>query len=60
MAVSQGSQGQPGTSHRTFKHIGFGAGINDQTIGVEVDGEELFWEISDNFVGFLVMASFSF
>jgi hypothetical protein len=47
-------------SHRSFKHVGFGAGINDQTIGVEVDGEDLFWEISDNFVGFLVMASFSF
>jgi hypothetical protein len=47
-------------SHQTFKHVGFGAGLNLQTVGVEVDGEDLFWEVSDSFVGVLVLTNFTF
>jgi hypothetical protein len=46
-------------NHQTFKHVGFGAGINVQAISLDVDDEELFWQIDTDFVGLLAVMSFS-
>lgn len=47
-------------NHRTFKHVGFGAGLNLQSLGVDIDDEDFLWEIQDRFVGYLVVVTFHF
>ncbi len=37
--------------HRTFKHVGFGGGINLQTTNAEFDDEGFLWEFEDSFIG---------
>ncbi len=46
--------------HRTFKHVGFGGGINLQTINVEVDAEDILVQLDASYVGFLAVVSFHF
>jgi len=47
-------------NHRTFKHVGFGGGINVQAISLDIDDEELYWQIDTDFIGLLAVESFSF
>jgi len=47
-------------SHRTFKHVGFGAGLDLQSLGVDIDDDDFLWEIQDRFVGYLVVVTFHF
>jgi hypothetical protein len=47
-------------SHRTFKHVGFAAGLNLQTFNVQIDDDELFWELDEGLVGFLAAVTFYF
>ena len=47
-------------SHRTFKHVGFGAGLDLQSLGVDIDDDDFLWEIQNRFVGYLVVVTFHF
>jgi hypothetical protein len=47
-------------AHRTFKHVGFAAGINIQTFDIELDDDDLLWQIDLRGVGFLAAVTFYF
>ena len=45
-------------NHRTFKHVGFGVGLNIQTANVEYTTDDFLWELDESLVGGLVVMSF--
>jgi hypothetical protein len=47
-------------NHKTFKHVGFGAGLNVQSFNLEVDDEQLFWQIDNELLGFMALLTFEF
>lgn len=47
-------------NHDTFKHVGFGAGLNYHTLKLEVDDDEIFWDIDSSYPGILAVMSFRF
>lgn len=47
-------------AHRTFKHVGFGAGLNVQGFNLEVDDEQLFWQVDNELLGFMTVLTFEF
>jgi len=47
-------------THRTFKHVGFAAGVNLQTTSIEVENGDLLWQLDSRLVGFLAAVTFYF
>ena len=47
-------------SHRTFKHVGFAAGLNVHTFSVEFDDDDLLWQLNTRLVGVLGAVTFYF
>ena len=37
----------------TFKHVGFGGSLGRMVTGVEVDDEDLFWDVNHRFRGIM-------
>ena len=46
--------------HRTFKHVGFGAGLNNFAFDLQVDDEQRFWDVQNIYRGYLAYVSFFF
>ena len=46
--------------HRTFKHVGFGAGLNSFSLDVEVDDDARYWDVQILYRGYLAYVSFFF
>jgi hypothetical protein len=47
-------------AHRTFKHVGFAGGINIQTINIELEDDDLLWQLDSRLLGILGAVSFYF
>jgi hypothetical protein len=47
-------------AHRTFKHVGFAGGLNIQTFGVELEDDDLLWQLDAGLVGLLGAVTFYF
>ena len=47
-------------AHRTWKHVGFAAGINIQTFNVEILDDDLLWQLDSGGAGLLAVVTFYF
>jgi len=46
--------------HRTFKHVGFGVGLNNFSFDLEVNDDQRFWDVQNVYRGYVVYLSFFF
>ena len=42
--------------HQTFKHFGFGGRFNNVTVNLEIDDDNLFWNLNSVYGGIYVYA----
>ena len=47
-------------AHRTFKHVGFAGGLNIQTFNLELEDDDLLWQLDARLVGLLGAVTFYF
>ena len=54
------SDNQIFAAHRTFKHVGFAGGLNIQTLDVELEDDDLLWQVDARVFGLLGAVTFYF
>lgn len=46
--------------HHTFKHVGFGGSVGRMVLDVEVDDDQLFWDVNHQFRGVMAYVAVYF